>query len=198
VKILIAEDDRVSRLLLEANLRSWGFEPVSFGDGQSALAALEDKEPYNLAILDWMMPGIDGVEQTLPYFILLTARNKLQDLVTALDAGADDFVTKPFDAAELRARISVGLRIVELQRSLANRIVELEEALANIKQLQGMLPICSYCKNIRADQDYWQSVESYIATHTQAEFSHSICPRCYETIVKAQLEEFEKPPEPTD
>jgi sigma-B regulation protein RsbU (phosphoserine phosphatase) len=84
--------------------------------------------------------------------------------------------------------VQVGARIIELQTKLAERVQQLEVALDHVKQLQGILPICSYCKKIRNDRNYWQNVESYVSDHSQAEFSHGICPSCYETTVKAQLE----------
>ena len=88
---------------------------------------------------------------------------------------------------ELRARVQVGERVVELQRRLAERVRELEAALADVKHLSGLLPICAYCKKIRNDQNYWQQVESYVAEHSEAQFSHGICPGCYETVVKTEL-----------
>jgi sigma-B regulation protein RsbU (phosphoserine phosphatase) len=129
---------------------------------------------------------------TPPYLILLTAKGGREDLVTGLEAGANDYVTKPFNREELRARVQVGVRMVELQQSLADRVKALEEALARVKQLQGLLPICSYCKKIRDDQNYWQQVESYIAEHSQAQFSHSICPDCYEKLVKPELDQLRR------
>src|SRR5439155_1751234 len=123
-------------------------------DGAAAWDALQREDAPNLAILDWMMPGLDGLEicrrargrtNARPlYIILLTARAQRQDTIDGLGAGADDFVTKPFDPAELRARVSVGVRVVELQRELAARIADLEAALARVDQLHGILPICSY------------------------------------------------------
>ena len=118
---------------------------------------------------------------------MLTAKTDKKDVVQGLDAGADDYLTKPFDRQELRARIGVGVRIAELQKSLADRVVELEFALSRVKQLQGLLPICSYCKKVRDDQNYWTQVDSYISKHTEVEFSHSICPTCYDQLVKPQL-----------
>ncbi|MBZ5516254.1 MAG: response regulator, partial [Acidobacteriia bacterium] len=80
-----------------------------------------------------------------------------------------------------------GARVVELQRSLAERVVELEQALNRVKLLQGLLPICSYCKKIRDDRNYWRQVEAYISEHSEAVFSHGICPECFEKFVKPQL-----------
>ena len=84
------------------------------------------------------------------------------------------------------------MRIVELQQNLADRVKALEDALARVKQLQGLLPICSYCKKIRDDQNYWQQVENYISEHSEAQFSHSICPDCYERRVKPELDQLRR------
>jgi DNA-binding response OmpR family regulator len=202
MKVLIAEDDTVSRRLLEATLIRWGYEVVVASDGVEAWEALQSDGAPSLAILDWMMPGLDGLEvcrrirkmpsSTPPYLILLTAKGGREDLVTGLEAGANDYVTKPFNREELRARVQVGVRMVELQQHLADRVRALEEALARVTQLQGLLPICSYCKKIRDDQNYWQQVESYIAEHSQAQFSHSICPDCYEKLVKPELDHLRR------
>src|SRR5205823_8129217 len=97
---------------------------------------------------------------------------------------------KPFHFGELRARIRVGQRITALQQSLADRVAELEQALKKVKQLQGLLPICCYCKCIRTDDNYWHKVEEYITAHSDAQFSHGICPWCFETVVKPQLRQF--------
>ncbi len=192
MQILIAEDDLVSRRTLEASLARWGYPTVVVGDGEAACEVLARADAPRLAILDWMMPGVDGPtvcrraraipDRPPPYLILLTARGTKADLVAGLEAGADDYVTKPFDRAELRARVQVGPRMVELQQSLADRVTELEQALKKVRQLQGLLPICCYCKRIRGDGDYWQRVEEYIATHTDARFSHGICPECMERL----------------
>ncbi|HUE83931.1 MAG TPA: hypothetical protein VMM84_17645, partial [Pyrinomonadaceae bacterium] len=98
---------------------------------------------------------------------------------------------KPYDREELRVRVQVGARIVELQMKLSERVQQLEVALDHVKQLQGILPICSYCKKIRNDLNYWQNVEGYVSDHSQAEFSHGICPTCYDTKVKPQLESLQ-------
>jgi sigma-B regulation protein RsbU (phosphoserine phosphatase) len=198
VRVLIAEDDAVSRHLLEATLAKWGYEVVVTTDGVQALEALSQADAPSLAILDWMMPGLDGSQvcnkarelagERLLYMILLTAKGRKEDIVQGLTAGADDYVIKPFDRAELKARINAGERILRLQAELAARVKELELALANVKLLQGLLPICCYCKKIRDDKNYWQQVDTYVADHSEAQFTHGICPDCRDKIVKPELE----------
>ena len=106
-----------------------------------------------------------------PYLIFVTAKARTQDIVTGLGAGADDYIVKPFEREELHARVQVGFRMLELQAALAERVRELEDALTRVKQLQGLLPICSYCKKVRDDQNYWQQVETYIEGHSDAQFT---------------------------
>ncbi len=195
-KVLVAEDDPVSRRLIEASLTQWSLEPVVAADGDAAWAILSRAEAPTLGVIDWMMPGIDG--PTLcrrarerqgtrsAYLILLTARGGPEDLVTGLTAGADDYITKPFDRAELRARLEVGIRVLDLQAELARRIGELEQALKQVKRLKGLLPICMYCKRIRNDHNYWQRVESYIREHTEADFTHGVCPDCYQKLAEGK------------
>jgi hypothetical protein len=84
------------------------------------------------------------------------------------------------------------VRLVELQQSLADRVKELEQALDNVRRLQGLLPICAYCKRIRGDGDYWEQVERYISAHSAAQFSHSICPECYERVIRPELRELKR------
>lgn len=197
MKILVAEDDLASRRVLETTLQKWGYDVVSVSDGAEAWAILSSEGAPPLAILDWMMPELDGIElcrrvreviQRPTYIILLTARGSKEDIVVGLQSGADDYITKPFDREELRARLQVGVRIVMLQMELAERVAQLQEALARVKQLQGLLPICSYCKKIRDDQNYWIQVEQYIAAHSDAQFSHGICPECYRRYVQPELD----------
>jgi phosphoserine phosphatase RsbU/P len=200
MRILVAEDDPVSRLLLETHLKRWGHEPVATTDGNAAWEIMQREDAPALAILDWMMPGLDGVEicrrargrtGARPlYVILLTARTDRQDTIDGLDAGADDYVTKPFDAAELQARVSVGVRVVELQGELAARIAELEQALARVDQLHGMLPICSYCRKVRNDSDSWQQMEAYVSAHSNVRFTHGVCPACVKTVLQPELDEL--------
>jgi diguanylate cyclase (GGDEF)-like protein len=137
VKILIAEDDPVSRRLLEATLRKWGYQVVVCIDGSTAWQAFQQPDAPSLAILDWMMPGMDGVqvcrevrqrpEAPYVYVILLTAKHQKADVITGLEAGADDYVVKPFDANELRMRLRAGQRILDLQDELIFAREELRE-----------------------------------------------------------------------
>jgi phosphoserine phosphatase RsbU/P len=187
-RILVAEDHHVSRHLLERNLMNWGFDVVSVEDGEAALKILESENSPPIALLDWMMPKLDGPQvcarvrqrsaQPYVYLILLTAKSQKEDVAMGLDAGADDYVIKPFDADELRARLKVGERVVNLERTLDRKVRDLQSALDDVKKLKTLLPICMYCKSVRDDQDYWHQIEEYIHTETGTDFSHGICPKC--------------------
>ena len=128
MRILIAEDDAISRRLLETILGKWGYEVVVALDGEQAWQVLQTENSPRLVILDWMMPGMDGIELcrrvrerlSVPYVyvLLLTARSQREDLLQGMDAGADDYVTKPFDANELKVRLRAGRRILDLQEQL--------------------------------------------------------------------------------
>jgi DNA-binding response OmpR family regulator len=192
MRILIADDDCTSRILLEGMIRKYGHDVQVAVDGREALLALQQADAPPLAILDWMMPEMDGLEVVRgvrsrqtdrpPYIIMLTARGNKADIVTGLDAGANDYLTKPFDPGELRARVSVGCRMVQLQEELAARIDELCRAFEEIKTLHGILPICCNCKKIRDDQGYWRQVEVYFRDHADVNFSHGLCPECMNVL----------------
>ncbi len=187
MKILIADDDESTRLLLTSALTNWDYEVTSAEDGDQALALLSEEGSPSMAVLDWMMPGLDGPEvcrrvRALEgghsrYLLLLTARSGMNDVVQGLDAGANDYVVKPFVAEELKARLAVGRRVVELQDSLARRITELQEALDHVKQL---IPICMHCHKIRNDEEIWERVDHYLVQRGGLEFTHSLCPECLE------------------
>jgi sigma-B regulation protein RsbU (phosphoserine phosphatase) len=197
MRILIADDDDVSREMLASLLTRHGHEVVAVSDGTEAWEVLQGEDPPRLAVLDWLMEEMDGVEvcrrvRERPglrgvYLILLTSRGDKEHILAGLEAGANDYVTKPFDRDELLARVRVGEQMVGLQAELAARVHELEDALAQVKQLHGLLPICSYCKSIRDDKNYWHQVETYVRSHSEAEFSHGICPGCWEKVVKPQF-----------
>jgi DNA-binding response OmpR family regulator len=194
VRALIAEDDRVTARVLARTLEQWGLDVLTVHDGDVAWRAIQEDPSIGFALLDWMMPGLDGPSlcrrvrgdqsRAHLYIIILTAREGRADLIAGLDAGADDYLVKPFDPEELRARVQVGRRVLALQERLNERVGELEAALSNVKQLQGLLPICSYCKKVRSDEDYWEQVEHYVGEHTDVKFSHSICPDCFDRAVE--------------
>jgi CheY-like chemotaxis protein len=187
LEVLIAEDEPVSRRRLEGLLRKWGFVVWTARDGDEAWRLFQEKLPP-LAILDWLMPGLDGLElcrrirshgSSAPvHVILLSTRAERDHLVSGLEAGADDYLAKPFHRDELRARLEVGERVIALQRALSRRVAELEEALSQVKQLRGLLPICAYCKKVRDDRDYWHQLETFVTEHSGARFSHGVCPEC--------------------
>jgi DNA-binding response OmpR family regulator len=192
VRILVADDDKMGAVMLARSLELWNLEAVVAGDGEEAWRLIQDQR-VTMAILDWMMPGADGLElcrrirqdetHAHMHVILLTARNDPADVVAGLAAGADDYLVKPFNPDELRARVHVGIRILALQDRLAERVTELQSALSKVKELSGLLPICTYCKRIRSDENYWEQVEGYITQHTHAQFSHGICPTCYDAVL---------------
>jgi DNA-binding response OmpR family regulator len=190
---LIADDDRMTAVILKHTLERWGLTVTVAHDGAEAWNILQQTPEIGLAILDWMMPEVDGPElcrrirqdpaRAHIYVLLLTGRQGQADVVAGLSAGADDYLTKPFDPDELRARVHVGLRVLGLQERLAERVKELEAALTEVKQLHGLLPICSYCKSVRSDQNYWERVEDYMSHHGDVQFTHGICPTCYDRVV---------------
>ena len=188
MRMLIADDDPLTRRLLEKILGKSGHEVVAVAGGAEAWQILSGQDPPALAILDWMMPRMTGVEVcrkvreaggSVPtYLVVLTSRGQTDDLVTAFEAGADDYITKPFEIEELRARVSVGERIVTLQQQLSDRVRALEEAFAHVHQLQGLIPICAWCRQVRSDGNFWEKVESYLGKRSGLQFTHAICPSC--------------------
>ncbi len=156
MKVLLADDDAFFRLSLRKALCRWGYEVVLAADGTEAWDTLQGDDPPRLVILDWMMPGMDGVElcrrirgqmsDTYSYVILVTSKNQQEDVITALDAQADDYLGKPFDIRELRARLQSGLRIINLQSSLALKQRELchqatHDSLTGIWNRQAILDL---------------------------------------------------------
>jgi DNA-binding response OmpR family regulator len=165
--------------------------------GTEALEAVR-ADPPDLILLDIGLPDLDGyavcerlktdpTSANIP-IIFLTSRDEPEDVVRGFEAGGVDYITKPFEALELQARVSCHLaqkRWMDAERAL---ITELEAALAEVKALSGLIPICAWCKQVRDDQGFWQQVESYVADHSQAKFSHGVCPVCLPKL-QAQFEE---------
>ncbi|HWA10621.1 MAG TPA: response regulator [Opitutaceae bacterium] len=192
MKILAVEDDAVARAVLRQALKRLGHEAIEAGDGEEAWSILE-KEPVRVVVSDWLMPKLDGLElcrrvrgrtqAEYTYFILLTGNDATADNQReAADAGVDDFLTKPLNFDELWTRLRVAERILRFA--------------TQVKQLEEMLPICSYCKKIRDDRNYWQQIEGYINERTGSEFSHSVCPDCYQRVVLPELESLKVKTDP--
>jgi sigma-B regulation protein RsbU (phosphoserine phosphatase) len=187
MKILVVDDDPVSRHKLQGLLDKQGYEVLAASNGREAWDVYR-QENISVVITDWIMPEIDGLQlcdkirhmgrQKYTYIILITVMSGKGSYLEGIEAGADDFLTKPFDPDVLRARLHVAKRLLDLQ--------------AEVRQLQGLLPICSYCKCIRSDDNLWTQVEAYVAEHSDADFTHGICPQCEDKYVRPQLEAMER------
>lgn len=193
MRILTADDDVVSRTLLVRTLEQWGHDVEGVDEGLAACHRLLESDGPQLAILDWSMPGLEGPEvcrrvraaapRMQPYLVMLTSRRAPEDLAVALEAGADDFLSKPFNRVELMARLHAGMRILNLHRALTDRIQELEESRQREHLLRTLTPICSYCKKIRGDKEDWEPIDQYLAEHGYR-FTHAVCPSCLDAMVK--------------
>jgi CheY-like chemotaxis protein len=191
-RVLIAEDHAVTRQALQTLLERHGFRVMLAATGTEARDILQGFDPPNLALIDWMLPGMSGLElcralrargpEHYIYFIVVTARDTVSDLSEAFAAGADDFIRKPFEPVELLARLKSGQRIIELEHRLAGRVEEIEKVLERVRTLQRLLPICMYCKRVRKDPTYWQEIDEYIHLQTGTDFSHGICPDCMAAV----------------
>ena len=191
-RVLLAEDHVPSREALKTLLERHGFRVSPAATGAEGRDILTDFDPPTLALVDWMLPEMSGIElcraiRTLKsahyiYFIVITARDNVEDLAEAFAAGADDFIRKPFEPVELVARLKSGQRIVELEQRLAGRVQEIETALERVRALERLVPVCMYCKRVRKDQTYWQEIDEYIHLQTGTDFSHGICPECMSAV----------------
>lgn len=199
--ILIIDDIAANIQVLGSILGNQGYAISYATDGLQALEMIS-ADDYDLILLDIMMPKMDGFEvcrriQQIPGkaaipVIFLTARNEKQDIVEGLNAGAVDYVTKPFSSGELLARVNTHLQLKAAKDRIAQQNMtltqmneqlqrlndELKTSFERIKKLEGIIPICSICKKIRDDEGYWKGLEIYIQEHSDAQFSHGLCPKC--------------------
>jgi sigma-B regulation protein RsbU (phosphoserine phosphatase) len=186
LNILAVEDDILARKIICRSLRRLGHEVIEAADGEEAWAHLQAGN-VRVVVCDWMMPRLDGLElcrrirarmgTEYVYFILLTGNSASDDNQrAAAEAGVDDFLTKPLDPQEMWMRLRVAERILRYA--------------TQVSQLETFLPICSYCKKIRDDKNYWQQIESYINKRTGTDFSHSVCPDCYQRVILPELEKL--------
>lgn len=186
MRILTVEDDPVARRVLKQALRKLGHDVIEAEDGEMALEVLS-RESVRVIVSDWVMPKLDGLgfckavrersDEDYVYFILLTSTTATAATEReAADAGVDDFLSKPLDVNELWMRLRVAERILQFS--------------TQVRTLEAFLPICSYCKKVREDSNYWTQIESYINTRTGTDFSHSVCPDCYARVVLPELEKM--------
>ena len=188
MKVLAVEDDEMSLSILRRSLERLGHDVIAARDGEEAWAAWLNEKP-RVAVCDWQMPKLDGLKlckrfraqqgQDYVYFILITgAGASAQNRRAAAEAGVDDFLTKPIDISALWMRLRVAERILKYTHQ--------------VHRLEEMMPMCSYCKKIRDDKNYWQQIESYINERTGTEISHSVCPDCYQRVVVPELERLRR------
>ena len=194
VKVLVVEDDPFFSRVLQKRLTVEGYNVQSATDGRQGMKLIVSFEP-DLVISDWMMPEVDGLElcqsvktglgEAAPYFILLTAKGELDNRLLGLQTGADDYLVKPCDQAELMARVRAGLRIVLLSQELRQTVNELRLANAELEASRSLpqpigehLPACSVCRKIRDEAGSWQHIDAYLAARGLAEFTHGVCPSC--------------------
>lgn len=183
MRILVAEDDPILRVIVTQTLRKLGHGVVAAADGEEAWTHLQ-QEPLRIVVSDWMMPRLDGLAlcrriradagREYVYFIVLTVQDATEvNRRVAADAGVDDFLTKPLNPTDLWLRLRVAERIIACS--------------TRVRELERLLPICSYCRKVRDDRDYWQQIENYLREQVGSRFSHSVCPDCYERTVVPRL-----------
>lgn len=185
MNVLLVDDDPSSLFSTESKLRSIGYTVIIANDGEAAWRKFVEFKPA-IIITDWLMPKINGIELTkmirnqketaYPYILFLTILGGKDNYLESIHAGGDDFITKPIDLDELHVRLVAAERILNLQKT--------------VEELEDLLNVCSSCKKILDSDGKWKSVETIISSHVDVTFSHGICPDCYNSIVKPQMEEF--------
>jgi len=185
MKVLLVEDDPVSMLICKNFLNKLGHEVVASENAEMAwLEIIAGK--FQIVISDWSLPKTSGIElckkirgrksPDYTHFILITSYHGVEKLTEAMDAGVDDFLSKPIDLETLAIRLTVSIRMIEFHKQIGI--------------LKEMLPICMYCKKIRNDGTFWETVESYFSAHTGTDFTHSLCPDCYTEHVLPEIEKL--------
>ncbi|MBN2282185.1 MAG: response regulator [Candidatus Marinimicrobia bacterium] len=200
--IILMVDDVPKNLQVLGNiLNKEGYKISAALNGEQALKILENAKP-DLILLDVMMPGLSGFDvikeiqkneelAEIPV-IFLTAKTEKEDVIQGIELGAVDYVTKPFNSIELLARVRNHLELKLSKDRLKKMNAELQKALREIKTLKGLVPICANCKKIRDDDGFWQEVEHYVAAHTEADFSHGICPDCMKELYPEVYEKMKE------
>lgn len=188
--ILTDDDDPILLTTIQHFLRMWGYETIAAHDGKEAWDRIETDSRINIVILDWHMPHVTGLEvckrirrspdrKHLFVMMLTASRTGKEDFIAALEAGTDDFMMKPFEPPELRARIGNAVRMVTSQLQLREKVSALESALADVKTLKGLLAVCAWCgSKARREDGTWERLDEHIAARTGVELTHAICPDC--------------------
>jgi phosphoserine phosphatase RsbU/P len=187
MKLLLVDDDAVSRMILAKQLRNLGHDVSEASDGDEGWLAFRLERP-RIVITDLFMPRSSGIDlcrrirgmdsQKYTYLIVITSQSGKINYREAMEAGADDFLAKPCDMDDIVIRLRVAERLLLLT--------------TQVNQLEGLLPICSYCKRIRDEKQEWQPVEQYINERSEASFSHGVCPECYGKHILPQLQSLGK------
>ncbi len=180
MRVIFVDDDPVMRKLTHRILTKLGYLPEVFPDAEQAWNAILQRPP-RIVISDWIMPQLDGLglcerirarqNVAYTYFIIVSADNEDPGVFQEFfDRGIDDLLTKPLVPHQVWARLHVARRMLNINQQLG--------------AMGKLIPICSYCKKIRNDEDYWDQVETYIQQHTGGTFSHGVCPECFERIMR--------------
>lgn len=188
MKILIAEDELTTRMMVQVSLERLGYDVLDAKNGEEALAVFGRGAQPRIVILDWEMPGLDGLEvceqlkhedtDNPPYIIMLTARDNKEDIIEGFNAGADDYITKPFSSEELGARVRVAERLVRSQDMLAQSVNELKSVLNQLETLEGKIVVCKKCHKVESIEDgVWQDYLQLLA-EKDSRFVTAVCPDC--------------------
>lgn len=201
IRILVVDDNPEIVRSTEHLLKHAGYSTATASNGAEAMQVIQTFRP-ELALTDRDMPEMDGIElcrriksdpglDNIFVIIVSAAFTRTEEQSEGLEMGADSYIARPIANRELLARVDAYVRILRLYRELRDKNTELEAALAKVKLLSGMLPICSGCKKIRDDKGYWNQVENYVQKHSEATFTHGLCPECSDKYFPGLYDEFE-------
>jgi DNA-binding response OmpR family regulator len=207
-KVLVVDDSPDILLLSTSILRRAGYEVLEASTGKECIDAVQTHHP-DLVVLDVMLPDMKGMDvckqmkndkRSEDIFVILASGIQVSSELQAegLDIGADGYIVRPISNKEFLARVQAGERIKRAEDALRAKereqeelVSQLKEALTEIKTLKGFIPICASCKKIRDDEGYWDQLEAYISKHTDAVFTHGLCPECVEKY-RAEMKNLSK------
>lgn len=192
MKILVVDDSRLHIRMMKDILETLDCTMMVAADAETALGILKEDKP-DLILLDILLPRIDGLklcrciksessQMDIPV-IFMTGQSTKENIIEGFKAGAVDYIIKPFFGPEVNARIKIHLDLKQARDKQKGLVDELKESLLKVRQLSGLLPICAKCKKIRDSKGYWQKVEQYISEHSEADFTHGLCPDCMKEML---------------